>query len=100
VNTCFAVPLHKQSRDQPSQNHNYGAQTPSKLTPTVVRATGSHSRLIHPTRIRIKAFTATELDKILSDNKPCQLWRKTQRFGDHIRVHHQGNDIIRFHKGQ
>jgi hypothetical protein len=34
---------------------------------------------------------ATELDKIFSGNKKCQLWIKVQRFGDHLRLHHQGN---------
>jgi hypothetical protein len=32
VVTCFAVPLHEPSRNEPNQNHNYGVQTPSKLT--------------------------------------------------------------------
>jgi hypothetical protein len=32
VNTCLAVPLHKPSRDEPSQ---IGMQTPSKLTRTI-----------------------------------------------------------------
>jgi hypothetical protein len=32
-------------------------------------------------------------NKIFSGNKPCQLWIKTQRFGDHFRFHHQGNDV-------
>jgi hypothetical protein len=31
---------------------------------------------------------ASELDKIFSGNKPCQLWSKVQRFGDHLRLHH------------
>jgi hypothetical protein len=35
---------------------------------------------------------ATELDKIFSGNKPCQLWINAQRFGDNLRLHHQGND--------
>jgi hypothetical protein len=42
--------------------------------------------------MRIEAFTATELDKI-SEKKPCQLWTKPQRFEDHFRLHHQGNDV-------
>jgi hypothetical protein len=33
---------------------------------------------------RLEAFTAAELDKILLGNKPCQLWIKAQRFGDHL----------------
>jgi hypothetical protein len=47
--------------------------------------------------MRPEDFTATELDKIFSGNKPCQLWTKAQRFGDHIHLHLQGNvmnDII------
>jgi hypothetical protein len=43
------------------------------------------------TYIRLEAFTATELDKIFSGNKPYQLRKKAQRFGDHPRLHHQGN---------
>jgi hypothetical protein len=31
-------------------------------------------------------------DKILSGNKPCQLWIKV-RFRDHLCLHHQGNDV-------
>jgi hypothetical protein len=26
-------------------------------------------------------------------SKSCQLWIKVQRFGDNLRLHHQGNDI-------
>jgi hypothetical protein len=37
-----------------------------------------------------EAFTATKFDKILSGNKPCQVWTEAQRFGDHLRLHHQG----------
>jgi hypothetical protein len=32
ANTCCAVPLHESSRNEPSQNHYFGVQTPSKLT--------------------------------------------------------------------
>jgi hypothetical protein len=42
--------------------------------------------------IRLEAFTATELDKIFSGYKLCQLWIKAQRFRDHLRLHHQGNN--------
>jgi hypothetical protein len=38
--------------------------------------------------IRLEVFTATELDKISSGNKPCQLWMKA-----HLHVHHQGNYV-------
>jgi hypothetical protein len=31
--------------------------------------------------------------KIFSGNKACQLWIKAQRFGEHLRLHHQGNDV-------
>jgi hypothetical protein len=44
--------------------------------------------------IRLETFTATELDEIFSGNKPWQLWTKAQRFGDHLRLHHQGNDVM------
>jgi hypothetical protein len=40
--------------------------------------------------LRLKAFAATEIDKLFSGNKPCQLWIKAQRFGDHLRLHYQG----------
>jgi hypothetical protein len=43
--------------------------------------------------MRLETFSATELDKIFSGNKPCQLWIKAQRFGDHLRLHRQGNDV-------
>jgi hypothetical protein len=43
--------------------------------------------------LRLEAFMTTELYKIFSGNKPCQLWTKAQRFGDHLRLHHQGNDV-------
>jgi hypothetical protein len=39
--------------------------------------------------IRLEAFTVTELDKIFSGNKACQLWIKAQRFRDHL--HRQGH---------
>jgi hypothetical protein len=45
------------------------------------------------TNIRPEAFTATELDKIFSGNRPCQLWIKTRRLGDHLRLHDQRNDV-------
>jgi hypothetical protein len=35
-----------------------------------------------------------QLDKIFSVNKPSQLWINAQRFEDHLRLHHQGNDDI------
>jgi hypothetical protein len=42
--------------------------------------------------IRLEAFTASELNKIFSGNKPCQLWIKAQCFRDHLRLHQQEND--------
>jgi hypothetical protein len=44
--------------------------------------------------IRLEAFMVTELDKIFSGNRPCQLWIKAQHFRDHLRLHHQGNDPL------
>jgi hypothetical protein len=49
--------------------------------------------------IRLEDFTATELDKIFSGNKPCQLWTKVQRFGDRIHFHHQGKCIQILRRG-
>jgi hypothetical protein len=46
-----------------------------------------------PHDIGISYFKHKELYKIFSGNKPCQLWIKAQRFGDHLRLHHQGNDV-------
>jgi hypothetical protein len=43
--------------------------------------------------IRLEAFMVTELNKIFLHNKLCQLWIKAQRFRDHLRFHHQGNDV-------
>jgi hypothetical protein len=34
MKTCFAVPLHKLSRNEPNQNHCYGMQPPCKLKRT------------------------------------------------------------------
>jgi hypothetical protein len=45
-------------------------------------------------KIRLEAFTATELDKILSGNKPCHFWTEDQSFGDPLRLHHQGNNVM------
>jgi hypothetical protein len=45
-----------------------------------------------PQSIRLEAFTVTELDNIFN-NKPCHFWIKAQRFGDHLRLRHQGNDV-------
>jgi hypothetical protein len=35
VTTCFAAQLLKPRRDDPNQNHYYGAQTSSKLARTI-----------------------------------------------------------------
>jgi hypothetical protein len=40
----------------------------------------------------LKDFTTTE-NKFFLDNKPCQLWTKAQRFGDHLCLHHQGKCV-------
>jgi hypothetical protein len=46
--------------------------------------------------VRFKSFHGNRTQKLFSDNKPCQLWMKAQRFGDHPHFHHQGKDVKHF----
>jgi hypothetical protein len=69
----------------------YKMSSPNTAVLTYLEDT-KNKTLHHP--IRLECFTVTELDTIFSGNKLCQLWTKAQHFGDHIRLHYQGNDII------
>jgi hypothetical protein len=42
---------------------------------------------------RLKAFTANELDTIVSSKKLFYLWKKDQGFGDYLCLHHQGKGV-------
>jgi hypothetical protein len=43
--------------------------------------------------MKLKVFTATELNKLFAGNKLYQLWVRAQRFRDHFCLHHQGKGM-------
>jgi hypothetical protein len=55
------------------------------------KASKKYMILMHKDLLQIPV--SLYFDKIFSGNKPCQLWIKAQCFGDHLRLHFQGNDL-------
>jgi hypothetical protein len=64
VNTCFAVPLHKPSRNEPRQKNYHAAQTASKLTQTIL------------VRILMFKLGVLPFSLCVSASKCIQRWRR------------------------